>query len=147
MTKRTAKAMANRFRRVKSSRGGLKSLAWFFWLVQAGADGDGAVGVHGAVALLDVLDLPFFVDDDGGSLGPLKFSALHVVGLQDLVRGEDFFVHVAEEREGDANLLCESGVCGGTVDADTEDDCVTCFELGHISLIGLEFFGSTTGES
>jgi hypothetical protein len=43
-------------------------------------------------------------------------------------------------------LFGEGGVGGGTVNADTEDDGVAGFELGLISLIGLKFFRSTTGE-
>ena len=60
--------------------------------------------------------------------------------------GEDFAIHVAEKRKGDADLLGKGGVGGGTVNADAEDYGVAGFELGHISLIGLQFFGSTTGE-
>jgi hypothetical protein len=115
--------------------------------VQSGANRDSAVGIHGAIALLDMLDFSFFVHDDGGALRPLIFSALDVIGLQNLVRGEDFLIHVAEQREGDPDLLGECGVGGGTVNADAEDHGVACFEFSHISLIGLEFFGSTAGES
>src|ERR1700685_629998 len=113
MPKKPAKAKANRSFQVKSLRGRFTWLGSLFRFVQAGADGDGAVGIHGAVALLDVLDLPFFVDHDSCALRPLIFSALHVVGFQYLVGRQDFFVHVTEEREGYANLFCESGVCGG----------------------------------
>ena len=56
-----------------------------FGFVQAGADGYGAIGVYGAVALLDVLNFSFLVHHDGGALRPLVFVALHVVGLQDAV--------------------------------------------------------------
>jgi hypothetical protein len=40
-------------------------------------------------------------------------------------------------------LLGECGIGGGTVDADSEDDGVACFEFGQISLIGLKFLRST----
>src|SRR4029077_4328785 len=56
------------------------------------------------------------------------------------------FVHVAQKRKGNSDLLCECGVGGGTVDADSENNCVASFEFGQISLIGLKFFGSTTCE-
>jgi len=114
--------------------------------MQPCADGHGAVWIHGAIALFDVLNFPLFVHDYRGALRPLEFVALDVIGLQNLIRREDSLVHVAEERERNANLLCKSGVGCGTVYADSEDDCIACFELGHISLIGLEFFRSTTRE-
>src|ERR1700735_533053 len=147
MPKKPAKAKANRSFQVKSLRGRFTWLGSLFRFVQAGADGDGAGRIHGAVALLDVLDLPFFVDHDSCALRPLIFSALSAVGFQYLGGRQDFFLHVTEEREGYANLFCERGVCGGTVYADSEDDGVACFELGHISLIGLQFFRSAAGES
>jgi len=115
-------------------------------IFQAGANGDGGVGVDGAAALLDVLDFSFLIDDDRGALRPFVFFALHVVRLHDAVRDEDLFVHVAEERESYLDFFGEGGVGGGTVDADSEDNRITCFELGQISLIGLEFFRSTTCE-
>jgi hypothetical protein len=55
-------------------------------------------------------------------------------------------IHIAEERKRDADLLGECGVGGGTVYADAEDYGVASFELGHISLIGLQFLGSTARE-
>ena len=38
-----------------------------------------------------------------------------------------------------ADLFRECGVCGGAVNADSEHYGVASFELGHISLIGLQF--------
>jgi hypothetical protein len=46
-------------------------------------------------------------------------------------------IHVAEERKGDADLLGKGAIGGGTIDADSENYRVTCFELGQIRLIGL----------
>jgi hypothetical protein len=115
--------------------------------VQPCAYGYGAVRIYGAVALFNVLDFPLFVHDYRGPLRPLEFVTLDVIGLQNLIRREDFFVHVAEKRERNPNLLCKSGVGCGTVNANSQDDCVARFELGQISLIGLEFFRSTTRES
>ena len=108
-----------------------------FRLVQPRADRDGAVRIHSTVTLLDVLNFSCFIDDDGSALRPLIFAALHVVGLQYLVRRQHFLVHIAEKRKGDSDLLGECGVGGGTVDADSEDDGVACFEFGLIRLIGL----------
>jgi hypothetical protein len=115
-------------------------------LEQAGADGECVVGIYGTLVEFDVLDFPFFVDDDGGAPRPLKIVTLHVIFLQDAIFGEGLAIHIAQERHGDADLFGEGGVGGGTVDADTEDDGVAGFELGLISLIGLKFFRSTTGE-
>jgi hypothetical protein len=115
-------------------------------LGQADADVQGVVGIHSAIVKFDVLDFPFFVDDDGGAPRPFEIVTLHVVFFQDAIIGEGLAIHVAEERHGDADLFGEGGVGGGTVDADTEDYCVAGFELGLISLIGLEFFRSTTCE-
>jgi len=114
--------------------------------MQPRADRHCAIRVHCTVTLFHVLNFSFLVDDDRCALRPLIFSALHIVGLQNLVGRKHFFVHVAEEGKCDADLLCECSVGGGAVDADSEDDCITCFELGQISLIGLEFFRSTTCE-
>lgn len=114
--------------------------------MQPGADGDGAVRIHGAVTLFDVLNFSCFIDNNGSSLRPLIFAALHIVGLQYLVRRQHFLVHVAEKRKRDSDLLGECGVGGGTVDADSEDDGVACVEFGQISLIGLKFLRSTAGK-
>jgi hypothetical protein len=116
-------------------------------LVQAGADGERVVGIHGTFVEFDVLDFAFLVYDDGGAPRPFEIIALHGIFFQDAIIGEDLAVHVAEQRDGDADLLGEGGVGGGTVDADSEDDGVAGFELGLISLIGLEFLRSTTRES
>lgn len=116
-------------------------------LVQAGADGQRVVGIHSAVVKFDVLDFSFFVYNDGGAPRPFEIVTLHVIFFEDAIIGEGLAVHVAQERHGDADLLGECGVGGGTVYADSEDDGIAGFELGLISLIGLEFFRSTTGES
>ena len=48
-----------------------------------------------------------------------------VIGLQNLIRREDSLVHVAEERERNANLLSKSGVGCATLYAYSGDDRVT----------------------
>ena len=117
-----------------------------FRLVQIGADSDRAVRIHGAVTLLHMLNFSFLVHHDRGSLRPLVFAALHVVGLQNPVRSKDFMFMSLRRGKVTADLLCECGVCCGAVDADSEYDGVACFQLGHISLIGLQFLRSTTGK-
>lgn len=116
-------------------------------LVQAGADGQRVIWIDGALVKFHVLDFSFFIYDDSGAARPFEIVTLNIIFFQDAILDEDFAVHVAEQRHGDADLLGEGGVCGGTVYADSEDDGVTGFELGLISLIGLEFFGSATSES
>src|SRR4029077_6070283 len=117
-----------------------------FWLVQSGANRDGGGRIHRGITLLGVLDFFLLVHQDRCPLRPLILAALHVVGLQYLVRRQHFFVHVAEKRKRNSDLLGECGVSGGTVDADSEDDGVACFGFGQISLIGLKFLCSTFGK-
>ncbi len=115
-------------------------------LVKAGANGDGAVGIDGAIPLFDVLDLAFLVDDDRGAFGPIILVAFDVVGPENAVGFQHLAVHIAQEGERHADLLGEGGVGSRAVNADSEDCRVTGFELGLISLIGLKFFRSTAGE-
>src|SRR5690348_6489521 len=89
--------------------------------MQIGADGDGSVGIDGAVAFFDVADDSLFIDDDVGALSPLEFLALNIVGSQDAVGGEHFVIHVTEKREFYVDLLSKSRVGGGTIDADSKD--------------------------
>src|SRR6266446_3134632 len=110
------------------------------------AKSDGIVWIDGAGLFFHRLDHTFFVDDESGALRPIIFFFLDVVHFQDAVLFQHLAVHVAEQREGDADFLRESVVGGGTVNADAENDCIGSFELGHISLIGLKFFRSTFGE-
>jgi hypothetical protein len=84
-------------------------------LVQAGAYGNGAVRVHRAIPLFDMLDFPFLVHHDRRSFRPLELAAFDVIGLQDAIRSQHFLVHVAEQGEGNADFLSEGGIGGGTV--------------------------------
>ena len=116
--------------------------------MQGGADGEGRVGIDGAVAFVDQLDDALLVDDDVGAKGPLVGLVLNVVPFQDAVGLEHPAVHIAEEREGDADLFGEGGVGGGTVHADAEDFGVrgVDFSGGDSSLDRLKLLRSTTGE-
>jgi hypothetical protein len=118
--------------------------------VQGGAHGQGGVGIDGAIALFDKLDDALFVDDDVGAQGPfVAFVILcRVVGFEDAVGLEHLAVHVAEEREGDADLLGESGVGRGTIHTNTEDFGIrgVDFSGGDSSLDRLKLLRSTTGE-
>ena len=116
--------------------------------MEIGADGNGGVGVYGAIAAFDVSDDALFVDDDVGAQRPLECVTLFFVGFEDAVGGEHFLVHVAEEGKLHADLLGESGVGRGTVHAYTENRGVICINLAGIEsrLDRLELLGSTTGE-
>jgi len=114
---------------------------------QVGTHGDRVVWVHSALVKFDVLNFSFLVHNDRSAARPLEIVALNVVFLQDAVFDQGFAVHVAQQRHGDVDLFGKGGVGGGTVYTDSEDDGVGGFELGLISLIGLEFLRSATGES
>ena len=115
-------------------------------LVELQADIDRVVWINGAGVEFDVLNFSVFVNDEGCAARPLVFVSAHRVFLQNPVSGEDLVIHVAQEREGDADLLGEGRVGGRAVDADSKNFRVACLELGQISLIGLEFLRSTAGE-
>ncbi len=89
--------------------------------MQVGANRYGSVGIYGAVAFLDVADDAFFIDDNIGALRPLVGVFLHGVGLQDAVGSEHLFVHVAEQREINVDLLGESGIRGRRIHANAEN--------------------------
>jgi len=116
--------------------------------VQGRADGDGRVGIDGAVAFFDVADDALFIDDDVGALRPLVGFLLNVVALQDAVLGEHLVVHVAEQRKTDADLFCKSGIGRGTIHANAENCCIGSVDLtrGDSSLDRLKLFRSTTGK-
>jgi hypothetical protein len=116
--------------------------------VQAGADLDGAAGIHGAIALLNVLDFSFLVDDEGGALSQLRGRAGDVVGAEDVVGDHDLAVHVAQEGKLDANLLGVCTIGGRTVNADSKNLGVALVDLSFVDtiLVSLKLFGSTTGE-
>lgn len=97
---------------------------------EAGANRDSCIGVDGAFVELDVLDFPFFVDNECGAPRPLIVITTHRIFLQNAVGGENLAVHVAEQGEGNADLLGERGVGRGTIGADSENNRATRFKLG-----------------
>lgn len=109
-------------------------------------DRNSCIRVNGSLVKVDVLNLSLFVDDEGGSPGPLVLSSCNFVWFQDSILGEDRAVHIAEQRKCDSDLLGEGGVRSGTIYTDSENSGIAGLKLGQISLNGLEFFRSTTGE-
>ena len=81
--------------------------------MQVGTDGKSVVGIDGGITFFDVLDDAVLVYDDVGALRPLIGFGLNVVTLEDAVFLEHLFVHVAQERKFDVDLLGEGGVGGG----------------------------------
>lgn len=82
-------------------------------LMQVRANGNRRIRIHRAIAFFDVPDDAFLIDDDIRALRPLILFLLHRISLQDAVRREHLFVHVAEQRKINVDLLGERGVGGG----------------------------------
>jgi hypothetical protein len=116
--------------------------------VEVGTDGDGGIGIDGAIAAFDVANDAVFVDDDVGAQSPLVVVALHVIFFEDAVIGEHLAVHVAEERKLDVDRLGEGGVCCGGIHTYTENFRIVGVDLtrGESSLDRLQLLRSTTGE-
>jgi hypothetical protein len=116
--------------------------------VQGGAHGQSRVGIDGAIALFDKLDDALLVDNNVGAQSPLIGFVLDVITFQDAVGLEHFAVHVAEEREGKADLLGESGVGSGAIQTNSENFRIRGVNLtgGDSSLDRLKLLRSTAGE-
>ncbi len=116
--------------------------------MQGSAHGQGGVGIDGAVALFDKLDDALLVDNNVGAQSPLIGLVLNVVPFQDAVGLEHLAIHIAEEREGKANLLGERGVGGGTIQTNSENFRIRGVYLtgGDSSLDRLKLLRSTAGE-
>src|SRR5260370_39702525 len=99
--------------------------------------------------LFDKLNDGLLVDNDVGAQSPFIGFVLNVVTFQDAVGLEHLAVHVAEEREGKANLLGERRVGGGTIQNNSENFRIRGgnFTVGDSSLDRLKLIGSTAGES
>jgi len=116
--------------------------------VQGSAHGEGRIGIHGAFVRFHELDNALLVDDDVGAHGPLIGFIVHVVAFEDAVTSEHLAVHVAEERESDADLLGEGGIGGGTIQTNSENFGIRGVNLtgGDSSLDRLKLLRSTTSE-
>lgn len=115
-------------------------------LVQVETDSDGIVRIDRGAALLNVFNHALFIDHKGRSSSPLELQAVLGRLLQDPVALHHGRVHIAQQREGDADLLGKRVVGSRTIPADSDDDRIVGFEFGQISLICLEFLRSTFGK-
>jgi len=97
--------------------------------------------VQGRLVLVDVNDLAFLVDDEGGSIGNAGVLVQNSVGC-----GNFSFGKIAQEGDGDAVDLGELRLGRGIVGADPENFSSGLIELGDTRLVRFEFGGSATGE-
>lgn len=110
--------------------------------MQASADVDGVRWVNRTITFLYVLDLALLVYDKRGAIGELHLLVQDAVFLRDLAG------HVAKKRKLDSDFFGESGVGGGSIDADAKDRSILKVDLARVdtSLVCLKFFRSTPGE-
>ena len=95
-----------------------------------------------------MLDDSVFVDHDICSQRPLIGLALHVVAFEDAIGREHLFVHVAEQRKFNIDLLRESGVGRWRIHADAKNFRIRRIDFPCVDsrLDRLELFRSTTGK-
>ena len=93
------------------------------------------------VSFVDVLNDAVFIDQEGGAI------AKALLFVEDAVILHDGAFEIAEERESDSELFGEFFVGGNAVYTEAKNLGVGGFEFGNISLICLQFFRSTAGES
>jgi hypothetical protein len=96
-----------------------------------------------------VLDDALLVDDDVGALRPFISFLLHVIALENPVRGQDLLIHVAQQWKGDINLFGKRGIRRRTVHTDSKNLRVRSINLSRCdsSLDRLKLLGSTSRES
>ena len=81
------------------------------------------------VSFVNVTNDAFFVDQESGAIS----KALLLI--KNAIVFDDGAFEVAEDREGNSNLLCKFAVGGNTVYTQTKNLSVGCFEFSDISLI------------
>jgi hypothetical protein len=109
---------------------------------QPAAGGFRARWIDGAVAFLDVLDLPVNVHNKRGAIGEPEVLHKDAVGLDDLA-----ILVIAEERERGVYFRRKFFLGGNIIGADGKYFCVNAFKLCDTSLVREQFLRSTTGES
>ena len=105
----------------------------------AGFGGRGWIDRH--AAFVDVLNNSLLVDDECGSIAEALFF------IKDSVIFHHSSLEITEQWKRYTDVLCKTAVGRNAVDADAEDLSLCSFEFSDISLIRLQFFRSTTGES
>ena len=104
------------------------------------ASGARAARINGVLDV-DVLNDSLPVNHKSGAIRDTFFLVIYPVILGNVS------LEIAQEWKLDSDLFGESFVGGRTVYAHSQDLRAIRFEFGDISLIRLELFGSTTGES
>ena len=92
-------------------------------------------------AFIYVLNNSLLVDDECGSIAEALFF------IKDSVIFDHRSLEITEQWKRYTDVLCKTAVGRNAVDADAEDLSLCSFEFSDISLIRLQFFRSTTGES
>ena len=90
---------------------------------------DDACRIDSDVSFVDVLNDAFFVDQEGGAISKALFL------IKNTIVFDDGAFEVAEDREGNSDLLCKFAVGGNAVYTQTKNLSVGCFEFSDISLI------------
>ena len=85
--------------------------------------------IDGDVSFVNVTNDAFFVDQESGAIS----KALLLI--KNTIVFDDGAFEVAEDREGNSDLLCKFAIGGNTVYTQTKNLSVGCFEFSDISLI------------
>jgi hypothetical protein len=117
------------------------------FFVKAGTNCYGGRRVDGRCVEIDVLNHAIFANHKRRAPRKFHFVCSQGERLHDPVLLQNGAVHIAQQRKSDADLLCESRISWGAVNANAENYRITCFDLSQIRLIGLELLRSTTCES
>src|SRR5260370_211314 len=91
--------------------------------------------------LFEISNLPFLIDHEGSPVGIASLGHQHGVSLGRLACRE-----IAEEREGEIQLLGKFTLGRSIICTDTEDLRVSAFKFGDTSLVSRHFLRSATGE-
>jgi len=107
----------------------------------AGAGFVGSGGVEGRLVLVDVNDLAFLVDDEGGAVGDAGVLVQNSVG-----RGNLSFGKITQEGDGYSVELGKLLLGGGIVGADSKNLGSGLVKLCDTRLVRFEFGRSATGK-
>ena len=111
-----------------------------FLLLDELADLVGAARVNRGRPVFDVLNPALFIQHERGPAGPAALFVENAVLLRDLP------LEIAEQGEGQSQVVAEALVGGEAIHADSNDLALSGFEFGDINLIRLELLRSPAGE-